>query len=160
MLKEKLSQVAGVLALFAVAGAVLSPAAPAGARTVRVARVQAPAIVAADRLADPGRVLPAGWSRSPDEAVTVAGDATGLHVMVATEAAGYSWRTVATLGVRGAGAARLGFPSAVWGTPAVGYFSHWARAGPKASTETDPAMKVKRRMDLNIFLAVMKNIPF
>ena len=31
-------------------------------------------------------------------------------------------------GVRGVGAARLGFPSAVFGTPAVGYFNHWAPA--------------------------------
>ena len=40
------------------------------------------------------------------EAVTVAGDAAGLHVLVAGEADGYSWRTVATLGVAGTGTAR------------------------------------------------------
>lgn len=50
------------------------------------------------RLSDPAKVLPSGWQRSPDEAVTVSGDATGLHVLAATEASGYAWRTVATLG--------------------------------------------------------------
>jgi hypothetical protein len=32
-------------------------------------------------------------------------------------------------GVFGAGAARFGFPSAVRGVPAAGYFNHWAEAG-------------------------------
>jgi lysophospholipase L1-like esterase len=50
------------------------------------------------RLPDPGRVLPAGWQHSSDEAVAVTGDATGLHVLAATEASGYAWRAVATLG--------------------------------------------------------------
>jgi hypothetical protein len=50
------------------------------------------------RLADPGAVLPTGWQRSADEAVTVVGDATGLHVLASSEASGYDWRTVATLG--------------------------------------------------------------
>src|SRR3954466_12539171 len=31
-------------------------------------------------------------------------------------------------GARGVRAVRLGFPSAVFGTPAVGYFNHWAPA--------------------------------
>jgi hypothetical protein len=52
-------------------------------------------------LADPQQVLPAGWRTSGDRAVTVAGDATGLHVLVADAASGYAWRTAATLGVRG-----------------------------------------------------------
>jgi GDSL-like Lipase/Acylhydrolase family len=43
-------------------------------------------------------VLPAGWQHSSDEAVTVAGDGTGLHVLAAREASGYVWKTVATLG--------------------------------------------------------------
>src|SRR4051812_26751278 len=33
-------------------------------------------------------------------------------------------------GVRGAGAARFGFPSAVFGRPAVGYFRYWAATVP------------------------------
>src|SRR5690242_19110052 len=33
-------------------------------------------------------------------------------------------------GVRGAAAHMLGFPSPVLGTPAVGYFNHWAQAVP------------------------------
>lgn len=49
-------------------------------------------------LADPGRMLPAGWQRSPDRIMTVQGDAAGLHVLVADEASGYQWRTAATLG--------------------------------------------------------------
>jgi lysophospholipase L1-like esterase len=50
------------------------------------------------RLPDPAKVLPSGWQHSADEAVAVAGDATGLHVLAAREASGYAWRTVATLG--------------------------------------------------------------
>jgi lysophospholipase L1-like esterase len=50
------------------------------------------------RLADPGAVLPSGWQHSADEAVAMAGDSVGLHVLAATEASGYAWRTVATLG--------------------------------------------------------------
>ena len=49
-------------------------------------------------LSDPAKVLPSGWQRSSDEAVTVSGDATGLHVLAASESSGYAWRTVATLG--------------------------------------------------------------
>ncbi|HEY2575306.1 MAG TPA: hypothetical protein VGI74_03255 [Streptosporangiaceae bacterium] len=105
MLDKKLGRLVRVLAPLAAVGAMLSPSAPAGARVVQAVLVQAPA-VAGDRLADPGRVLPAAWNRSPDKAVTVAGDATGLHVLVADEADGYSWRTVATLGAAGTGTAR------------------------------------------------------
>jgi GDSL-like Lipase/Acylhydrolase family len=50
------------------------------------------------RLPDPARALPAGWQHSADVAVAVAGDATGLHVLAAREASGYTWRSVATLG--------------------------------------------------------------
>jgi hypothetical protein len=50
------------------------------------------------RLSDPAGVLPSGWQHSADEAVTVSGDATGLHLLAAREASGYAWRTVATLG--------------------------------------------------------------
>jgi hypothetical protein len=37
-----------------------------------------------------------------DRAVTVASDATGLHVLVADEATHYAWRTAATLSEPGA----------------------------------------------------------
>jgi hypothetical protein len=50
------------------------------------------------RLAQPGAVLPTGWEHSADEAVTVVGDETGLHVLAASEASGYTWRSVATVG--------------------------------------------------------------
>jgi hypothetical protein len=54
-----------------------------------------------DRLADPGAVLAPGWRTSPDRAVAVAGDATGLHVLVADASSGYAWKTAATLTVTG-----------------------------------------------------------
>lgn len=53
------------------------------------------------RLANPAKVLPSGWQHSSDEAVTVSGDSTGLHVLAATESSGYAWRMVATLGQPG-----------------------------------------------------------
>jgi len=43
------------------------------------------------------RVLPAGWRTSTDLAWTTAGDATGLHLLVAESSSGYTWRTAATL---------------------------------------------------------------
>ena len=76
-----------------------STAAMAETRQPGIAQPAAPAAVTAlDRLADPGAVLGPGWRRSADRAVAVAGDASGLHVLVADEARGYQWRTVATLG--------------------------------------------------------------
>jgi hypothetical protein len=47
------------------------------------------------------RVLGDGWEGSADRAWTLAGDAGGLHVLVADAAAAYAWRTVATLGAPG-----------------------------------------------------------
>ncbi|TKK75856.1 hypothetical protein FDA94_38815, partial [Herbidospora galbida] len=43
------------------------------------------------------RVLGAGWHASADVALAATGDATGFHVLTATAATGYQWRTVATL---------------------------------------------------------------
>ncbi|WP_062436276.1 golvesin C-terminal-like domain-containing protein [Herbidospora daliensis] len=43
------------------------------------------------------RVLGAGWRTSSDLALAATGDATGFHVLTATAATGYQWRTVATL---------------------------------------------------------------
>jgi lysophospholipase L1-like esterase len=75
------------------------------APAVAVARVQqhvqAAPPVSPDRLANPSAVLAPDWRSSGDRAVSVAGDATGLHVLVADEASGYAWRTAATLTVRG-----------------------------------------------------------
>jgi hypothetical protein len=42
-------------------------------------------------------VLPAGWRTSRDLAWTTDGDSTGLHLLVADAASGYTWRTAATL---------------------------------------------------------------
>ena len=50
------------------------------------------------QLADPAGMLPNGWQKSSDEAITVSGDATGLHVLAASESSGYDWKTVASLG--------------------------------------------------------------
>lgn len=74
------------------------PGAQAGAAVTRRARVAA---AATDRITDPQRLLPAGWRRSRDRSVALAGDATGLHVLAASAADGYAWKTVATLAVRG-----------------------------------------------------------
>jgi hypothetical protein len=43
-------------------------------------------------------VLSPGWNHSADKIVAVQGDESGLHVLVADEASGYGWQTVATLG--------------------------------------------------------------
>lgn len=43
------------------------------------------------------RVLPTGWRTSKDLAVATAGDATGLHLLIAEARTGYLWRTLATL---------------------------------------------------------------
>lgn len=56
------------------------------------------------RVAEPARQLGKDWQSSKDRAVTVDGDATGLHVLVADESAGYAWRTAATLSEPGADA--------------------------------------------------------
>ena len=61
---------------------------------------------AGGRLADPAAVLGSRWRTSPDRAVAVAGDATGLHVLAANAADGYAWRTVATLTGQGADTAQ------------------------------------------------------
>lgn len=50
------------------------------------------------RLADPAKMLSPGWNQSADRIVAVQGDQSGLHVLVADEASGYEWQTVATLG--------------------------------------------------------------
>lgn len=59
---------------------------------------QPPARPRPSRLTSPGKTLPRGWQTSADRAVTVAGDAAGLHVLAASEQSGYAWRTVTTLG--------------------------------------------------------------
>jgi hypothetical protein len=84
--------------LLAVACLGLAPAQAARSVPAGIAVAAGTAVQGSARLADPGAVLPAGWRHSADEAVTVAGDASGLHVLVAREASGYTWRSVATLG--------------------------------------------------------------
>jgi hypothetical protein len=85
------------------AAALLGPTTAAGARTAGPGTQAAPATAhpAPDALADPGQELGASWRTSPDRAVTLAGDATGMHVLVADASNGYAWKTVATLTVRG-----------------------------------------------------------
>ena len=64
-------------------------------------------------------------------------------------------------GVRGVGADRLGFPSAVLGTPAVGYFNHWARpvADQLRTEPTANATTADRTMDFRITWTP-KKIPY
>lgn len=54
-----------------------------------------------DRVRYPDSVLGSGWQVSSDRAVTSAGDATGLHVLVAERSDAYHWRTAATLAIPG-----------------------------------------------------------
>ncbi|MFD7996473.1 hypothetical protein ACFV3Q_33225 [Streptomyces mexicanus] len=61
--------------------------------TPRTESAKPSAIPAADR----ARTLGAGYRTSRDTAFTTSGDATGFHLLVADEAAGYAWRTAATL---------------------------------------------------------------
>ncbi|MER5636661.1 SGNH/GDSL hydrolase family protein [Kitasatospora sp. NPDC002227] len=49
------------------------------------------------KLPQPDAVLPHGWRDSADRAVTLDGDATGLHVLASTASTGYQWTTAATL---------------------------------------------------------------
>lgn len=46
---------------------------------------------------DRSSVLAKGWQSSSDVAWTTAGDATGFHLLMASAAEAYAWRTVATL---------------------------------------------------------------
>jgi Transglycosylase SLT domain len=106
VLQKKLRRLVCGLAPVVVAGALLSgvtsaQAEPGHTSAVRAARPASPAKAAPDRISDPGSVLPSGWHASPDRAVAVAGDGSGLHVLVADASSGYTWRTVATLQVRG-----------------------------------------------------------
>ena len=64
--------------------------------TVTAAKSQAPP---PSRLADPARQLSSGWRNSADKVVAVQGDQSGLHVLMAKEATGYQWQTIATLGI-------------------------------------------------------------
>ncbi|MFN8076685.1 MAG: GDSL-type esterase/lipase family protein [Kineosporiaceae bacterium] len=76
--------------------AVAANPASAGLRTA--ASVPPPS-AARDAVPDEQRasVLGSGWRTSQDVAWSLAGDATGLHVLAAPASSGYSWRTVATL---------------------------------------------------------------
>jgi hypothetical protein len=106
MLGKKLNWIVCAFTPVVVLSALLSQVSQAGAQAAApahsdTARVSSLSHQLPDRLVDPGRVLPAGWAKAQDKAVTVVGDTTGLHVLAADEAEGYSWHTVATLGVQG-----------------------------------------------------------
>jgi hypothetical protein len=91
--------ITGTAAALAIAVTVVAPQTVAAIPTVPSMPTAVPA--ARQQLADPASVLPRGWQKSTDRAVTVSGDAAGLHVLAAEESDGYSWRTVATLGALG-----------------------------------------------------------
>ena len=92
-----LAEVPAAMATTSTAAAAAAPASTAQT-TATSGQSAAKAAPGPSRLSDPSKVLPSGWQRSSDEAVTVSGDATGLHVLAASESSGYAWRTVATLG--------------------------------------------------------------
>lgn len=46
-------------------------------------------------------ILGDDYAQSSDVAYTMLGDSRGLNILVATEASGYTWSSIATLGVRG-----------------------------------------------------------
>lgn len=87
---------AGVLAVPQVARA--APPGPEDDVRARPVAATAPAALPA---AERGRVLGERWQSSTDQALLATGDATGFHVLAADAAAGYAWRTVATLGEAG-----------------------------------------------------------
>jgi hypothetical protein len=88
-----------VAALLSQASASVASSVPVRAPAVSAARQALPP--GPNALADPAAALGPGYQSSLDRAVAVAGDATGLHVLVASEADGYAWRTAATLTVPG-----------------------------------------------------------
>jgi hypothetical protein len=61
-------------------------------------------------------------------------------------------------GLRGAGAARLGLPSAVRGTPAVGYFSHWPNTVGDSTTRT--VIATTRRAERTMKVRIRPSDPF
>jgi hypothetical protein len=83
---------AGMGALASPTGAAASASRPAAQLTSAAALLGHPA--PPNRFANPNKALPPGWPRSADEILSVRGDASGLHVLAATESSGYSWRTV------------------------------------------------------------------
>lgn len=89
---------ASVLATTPAAASTASTATPTAA-TQSVTKPPATPMVAtsSSKINNPAAVLPSGWQKSTDRAVTLVGDADGLHVMVATEKSGYQWQTAATL---------------------------------------------------------------
>lgn len=97
--------VAGVLALLVslalggpvgtAAGADQSP--PAVGRKTADPGGDKPQQDQSDRVLSPDQVLPKGWQKSADRAVTVTGDGSGLHVLAADSDQAYQWRTVATV---------------------------------------------------------------
>ena len=94
--------IAAMAAAIGLAASQLAPASAASATSSAAAAPKAASSAAAApspaQLADPAGMLPGGWQKSSDEAVTVSGDATGLHVLAASESSGYDWKSVATLG--------------------------------------------------------------
>lgn len=87
----------GILMTTAITLACAMSAVGPAAATPAPAPPSRPAAATQIPVADRDRVLPAGWRASTDRAVTIDGDMTGLHVLVADERAGYAWRTAATL---------------------------------------------------------------
>jgi hypothetical protein len=96
-LRWKAALTAAALSFLSLSGTGIAAAAPRpAAQPTSTAPKAAPAL-GADRVTDPGHLLPADWRSSTDRAVTVSGDGSGLHVLVADSKDAYQWRTAATL---------------------------------------------------------------
>lgn len=102
-MRRRLSAVA-IVASASLAGTLLGAGSPA-VSAVTPAASSAPSAPAAqpESVDDPTSArdekerLPEGWQRSRDRLWTLAGDATGAHLLVADQDQAYTWRTVATL---------------------------------------------------------------
>ena len=98
-LRWKAALTAAALSFLSLSGTAIAAAAPLpAAQPAPPASKAAPAPApGADRVTDPDHRLPADWRSSTDRAVTVSGDGSGLHVLVADSKNAYRWRTAVTL---------------------------------------------------------------
>jgi len=96
-LRWKAALTAAALSFLSLSGTGIATAAPRPAAQPTASASKAAPALGADRVADPDHVLTADWRSSIDRAVTVSGDGSGLHVLVADSKDAYKWRTATTL---------------------------------------------------------------
>ncbi|MEU9081518.1 hypothetical protein [Streptomyces sp. NPDC048357] len=78
-------------------GGKAAASAPAGQKSAPGRPVPGPGKDGPSKVARPDKELPKDWRTSDDRAVTVIGDAEGLHVLAADSSEAYQWAEVATL---------------------------------------------------------------